>query len=420
MDERFRKISNPTRRLLFVFSVTLAFTFAKNLSAQEAIPDNVLDILDENCAISGCHAGTTAPKGLDLTEDFALSGLVNKPSDDRSEIMRVKPQDPVNSYLMMKLRGSAGIRGERMPKGGGPLSNSELSAIETWINSLPAGMTAKVPERKHTDPFPALTVATLPTPHTLETGLFFYRIAHRWRGKVESGFGNFFGLDEGAHMFTQLAFAFTNDIMFQVARSGENATFEFASKWRFMREKTDGSVPISAAIIAGLDWETLKDIADPENPTQFLGRSDGERFHFFGQLALSKQVGKRLSFLLVPGILVNGNVNIKDEDAIFTIGFAGKVMLSEGFSIFVEGVPILSGSETAATVGGPRPDGSDFVINDAFTIGLERKIGGHVFHVYITNSLGLAANQYMSGGNFDASSGEFRLGFNIYRILRLP
>jgi len=144
MDERFRKISNPTRRLLFVFSVTLAFTFAKNLSAQEAIPDNVLDILDENCAISGCHAGTTAPKGLDLTEDFALSGLVNKPSDDRSEIMRVKPQDPVNSYLMMKLRGSAGIRGERMPKGGGPLSNSELSAIETWINSLPAGMTAKV------------------------------------------------------------------------------------------------------------------------------------------------------------------------------------------------------------------------------------------------------------------------------------
>ena len=221
-------------------------------------------------------------------------------------------------------------------------------------------------------------------------------------------------------MLTQLAFSLSNNLVVDVARSGNNATFEFGAKWRFMRQKNDGSVPLSAALNVGVDWETIKGIPDPDNPAQFLGRSNGERFHWFGQVALSKQLSDRISVLLVPGILLNGNVNATDEDAIFTVGFAGKFMLVKDFSVFVEGVPILSGDSGAAPVGGVRPESGKSVFNDAFTIGLERKIGGHVFHVYVTNSLGLATAQYMSGGDLDFTNGDFRLGFNIYRILRLP
>ena len=221
-------------------------------------------------------------------------------------------------------------------------------------------------------------------------------------------------------MLTQLAFSLSNNLVVDVARSGNNATFEFGAKWRFMREKNDGSVPLSAAVNAGVDWETIKEIFDPDSPGQFLKRSSGARFHWFGQVALSKQLSSKISVLLVPGILLNGNVNATDEAAIFTVGFAGKFMLAKDFSVFVEGVPILSGAAGAVPVGGVRAEGGKSVFNDAFTIGLERKVGGHVFHVYITNSLGLAAGQYMSGGDLDFTNGDFRLGFNIYRILRLP
>ena len=388
--------------------------------SQTEIPDEVLDIFDNRCAFAGCHAGTTAPKGLDLTEDFALSSLVNKPSVDAPGYMRVKPQDPVRSYLIMKLKGSSGIVGDKMPKGSDALSQSEIGALESWINSLPAGLKAEAPEREYAEAFPGLSLATLPTTQTLEKGTFSYRIAHRWRGEVGDGFGQFFGLDGGAHMLTQLAFSLSNNLVVDVARSGNNATFEFGAKWRFMREKNDGSVPLSAALNVGVDWETIKGIPDPDNPAQFLKRSSSERFHWFGQVALSKRLSHRISVLLVPGILLNGNVNATDEDAIFTVGFAGKFMLVKDFSIFIEGVPILSGDSGAAPVGGVRPDAGKSVFNDAFTIGLERKIGGHVFHVYVTNSLGLAASQYMSGGDLDFTNGDFRLGFNIYRILRIP
>ncbi|RMF62682.1 MAG: hypothetical protein D6743_11860 [Calditrichaeota bacterium] len=388
--------------------------------AQQAIPDAVLDIFEEKCAVRGCHTGSSAPKGLDLTEEYAFSSLVNVPSHDNSRLMRVKPQDPVNSYLMLKITDSPLIRGARMPKRGKPLSQQEIATIETWIKSLQPGTRVQAPPPEYVEAFPGLSLSTLPTTETLERGVFSYRIAHRWRGKVDEGFANLFGLDFGAHMFTQLAFPVTNDVTVAVGRSATNATFEFSGKWRFLREKTDGSMPISAAIHAGVDWATRKEIADPNNPNRRLSRTDGERFAWFAQLVLSKKVHERVSLLLVPGILANGNVNLLDEDPIFTLGFGGKIMLFRGFSIFVEGVPILSGDDGANPVGGPRLENGKAVINDAFTIGFERKVGGHVFHVYVTNSLGLATGQYMSGANFDFADGDFRLGFNIYRSLRLP
>lgn len=401
--------------ILFVAAVESAFP-------QETVPDAVLDIFDNSCAVSGCHAGTNAGNGLDLTEEAAFSFLVNQPSRDRRDLMRVKPGDPTRSYLMMKLLGSPEIKGDRMPKRGRPLAQKELDIIAGWIRSLPPDTPAQKPVKKYADAFPGLTLATLQTTETMESGLFSYRIAHRWRGQVDDGFARLFGLDGGAHMYTQFAFPVVENVTVHIGRSGEMATLEFAAKWRFLRETSDGRTPISAAVFGGLDWETTKEIFDPANPTsgEFLSRTSGERFHWFGQLILTKKVTGRLSVLASPGVLLNGNVNLADEDAIFSLGYAAKFEMTPGFSVFVEGVPLLSGSDQAATVGGARTDGSKLVINDAFTVGLERHIGGHVFHIYVSNSLGLTTSQIMSGGDLDFANGDLHLGFNIYRALRIP
>lgn len=390
--------------------------------AQQTIPDAVLDIFDNSCAFAGCHAGSNPAKGLDLTDEAAFSFLVNQPSKEFRKIMRVKPGDAENSYLMMKIRGSAAIKGKRMPKKGQPLSRAQIKVIADWIQSLPPSTPKQNPVKKYADAFPGLTLATLQTAQTIDPGLFSYRIAHRFRGQVDDGFAKLFGLDGGAHMYTEFAFPIRENVTVNIGRSGESATFEFGAKWRFLRQTSDGTVPISAAVFAGFDWETRKEIVDPNNPLsgEFLSRTNGERFHWFGQVVLTKQLTKRVSLLVSPGVLLNGNVNLANEDAIVSLGFAGKFMISDGFSVFVEGVPLLSGSSDAATVGGARLDGNDLVINDSFTIGLERNIGGHVFHIYVTNSLGLATSQTMSGGNLDFSNGDMHLGFNIYRALRIP
>ncbi|NIR50432.1 hypothetical protein GWO43_18140 [candidate division KSB1 bacterium] len=421
MLERYMQKLGETYRILpFFVALVIMWTVVSPMAvySQQEVPDKVFFIFEDNCAFAGCHAGPNAPQGLDLSEGFIISSLVNVPSKEKSDIMRVKPGDPVNSYLIMKLKGSPNIEGEQMPRGADPLSAEQIATIESWIKSMePTQKRAEAPEREYVQAFPGLSLATLPTTQTLDKGLFSYRIAHRWRGRTREGFDKLFGLDFGARMYTQMTFAVNNDIAVSAGRSAVDATFEFAGKWRFLREKADGSIPLSAAIFAGFDWATVKEIRDPDDPGgDFLSRTDSERFAWFAQVALTKQVHERLSVLLTPGVLLNGNVRLADEDALITFGVAGKLLLFAGFSVFLEAVPIISGEEGAATV--ELPPGGE--IYDSFTIGLERRIGGHVFHVYITNSLGLTTPQYMSGGNLDFVDGDFRLGFNIYRQLRLP
>jgi hypothetical protein len=409
-------------RCLLIILPAIFVTIPCSVYADVNVPDEVVDTFGKSCAFLGCHAGPGAPKNLDLTQEFAVSSLVAVPSSEKPQILRVNPGDAANSYLVMKLRGDPDIEGEQMPRGGKPLSEAEIAVIESWIESLPIGTESPKPEPPQAQAFAGWSLSNLPTTQTLETGSFLFRIAHRWRGRTKEGADQLFGLDHGAHVFIQLAFPIRDDLMVSLGRSSDKATHELAGKWRFLAEEKNGPIPISAAIVAGVDWLTLQAIIDPDKPSSgdFLSRTDAERFHWFAQLALSKRIHERVSLLLVPGILVNGNVSVSDEDPIFTLGYAGKIVIFDDFSLFVEGVPILSGEEGAATVEGWRVENGEQVFSDMFAAGLEYKIGGHVFHIYVTNSLGLATNQYMSGGKLDFAEGDFRLGFNIYRILRLP
>lgn len=388
--------------------------------SNDVVPDNVMEIFENKCAFAGCHAGASSSTDLDLTEKFAFNSLVNQPSSDFPSLPLVKAGDPLKSYLIMKLVGTSGIKGERMPKGSEPLSKAELKAIANWIKSIPSETQVSQPKNRYSQSFVGLSLATLQTAQTMPSGSFSYRIAHRWLGRVDNGFGQFFGLDAGAHMLTEFSFPLRNNLMFTVGRSGTNATFELNAKWQFLRERTNNSIPVSAALFAGVDWLTMKQIPDPQNPAQFLSRTSSERLPWFAQLVLTRQLSDRIALLLNPGVVVNGNVTISNEQAIFTIGFGGKFRILKGLSIFGEGSTIVSGIDDALPVGGAGAQNGQPIVYDAFTLGLEHSIGGHVFHVYISNSLGLTPTQVMNGGNLDFANGEFRLGFNIYRVIRYP
>jgi hypothetical protein len=394
---------------------------SRRLFAPQDLQERVQVIIDDKCAFAGCHVGANAPQGLDMSEEMMAANLIGVRSPDGPWV-RVKPGDPANSYLIKKVRGAPGIKGDRMPRGSKPLAESEIAAIEAWIKSLPAGMKVETPKMEYAHAFPGWTLANLQTAETLDKGAFLYRIAHKFNSPVQSGFDQLFGLDGGSSMLTQFAFPLSNNLAITGERSKVNATFEVAAKWRFLREKTDGSMPISAAIYAGVDWATRAGLTDPNNPNATLSRTAGERFGIFAQLPLSKQIGRRLSVLATPGVLLNGNVALANEDALVTLGVGGRLALGQRYALFAEIVPILSGDATAATVGAPQAQNGQITYYDTFAAGLEIKAGGHVFHLFVSNSAGNTTNQYMSGGDFDVGGdlGNLRLGFNIYRILNYP
>lgn len=90
-------------------------------------------IFNQNCALSGCHLGASAPFGLDLSEGQAYGNTVGVPSQERPELFRIEPGNPDASYLVHKIEGGPDIVGSRMPLGRAPLGADEIALVRAWI-----------------------------------------------------------------------------------------------------------------------------------------------------------------------------------------------------------------------------------------------------------------------------------------------
>jgi hypothetical protein len=107
----------------------------------ESIQENIFTPI---CSV--CHAGGSAPEGLRLDAANSYGLLVGVPSTEVPSIMRVKPGDPVNSYIIQKLQGHAAV-GAQMPDGCPTtqpcLTATQIGFIQQWItNGAPPAATA--------------------------------------------------------------------------------------------------------------------------------------------------------------------------------------------------------------------------------------------------------------------------------------
>jgi hypothetical protein len=121
-DESLREVTGPSPNLV----PTMA-------SIQKEIFETT-DLAGRNACVS-CHTnvGRVPPMGLNLTGD-SHAALVNVPSRERPELMRVKPGDPENSYLIHKMEGRPSIIGLRMPFSGPPhLIEGQILVVKRWI-----------------------------------------------------------------------------------------------------------------------------------------------------------------------------------------------------------------------------------------------------------------------------------------------
>jgi hypothetical protein len=94
----------------------------------KSIQDNVLTPI-----CSQCHIGASAPEGLQLDAAHSYNLLVGVPSVEQPDLLRVKPGDPDDSYMVHKIDGAPGIDGGQMPLGEPPLPQATIDAIRQWI-----------------------------------------------------------------------------------------------------------------------------------------------------------------------------------------------------------------------------------------------------------------------------------------------
>ena len=85
----------------------------------------------------GCHTGggTSLPASMDLTPANIYASIVGVTSVQKPALMRIKPGDPDNSYVVLKLEGAAGIFGARMPFGGPYLDQATIDQVRAWVTA---------------------------------------------------------------------------------------------------------------------------------------------------------------------------------------------------------------------------------------------------------------------------------------------
>ncbi len=108
----------------------------RTIKANPSFSQDIQEIFTRRgCTSSGCHGGGAGGLTLGSSASANYNNLVNVPSPTSGEI-RVIPNDANNSYLVKKLEGRQGSgNGSRMPLGGSPLDNIDLTNIKNWINT---------------------------------------------------------------------------------------------------------------------------------------------------------------------------------------------------------------------------------------------------------------------------------------------
>jgi hypothetical protein len=107
----------------------------------ESLQENIFTPI---CSV--CHEGASAPEGLRLDAQNSYNLLVGVPSTEVPSLLRVKPGDPDNSYIIQKLEGHAAVGGQ-MPLGGPYLPATTIAFVAQWITNgaPPAAAAAAAP-----------------------------------------------------------------------------------------------------------------------------------------------------------------------------------------------------------------------------------------------------------------------------------
>jgi len=408
--------------LLLIFVSSLVFG-GNSSPGQSTLPDGIKAIFKQNCSVAGCHTGKHPAANLNLDPDNLSASIVDVSSREVDGLKIVDSSAPAKSYLLAKIKGEAGILGKQMPSSRPPLSDEQIRQIENWVRGLagesgapggagmssnsgggpqlaPAGDSEEAapqgrepssqPQGFSRPAFWGTRLVNLPTTTTLGKGEFLFRVSHRFQPPVSDGWDAFYGLDGPAFILLSFGYGIADNLMLTLGRSRLFQEWDLYADWLILDQTKNKSLPLTAALEVGGSLVSQDEPVDAE----WSGR-----FRLNALLSLSCQVSDSLSVLVVPAFSSNTNFWEPDSEGTFALGIGGRFMFLPDLSLIAEWIPALAGYDD---------------ISNGWGLGVEKKIGGHVFQFFVTNSIGICAAQFLPGGDLRLADGDFRLGFNIF------
>jgi uncharacterized beta barrel domain-containing protein DUF5777 len=237
--------------------------------------------------------------------------------------------------------------------------------------------------------------ANLPTAETLAKGELLFEISHRFSPAISEGADALWGLDGPAVNRFGIAYAVSDRAMVGVLRSSLTDNLDLQLKLRL----TEGGGESTAYMVGVVGGVAIN--PEPIGVSAF----DEESLQYYAQAILNVAPTRQLALGLVPGYVRNVDPGGGEIEGAFSVGVNGQLYLSPQVSLFGE----WNFSE----------DNGIDLSHDAGSLGIEFETGGHFFKLLISNSVRMNPAQFMGGTPFSFDPDEWRLGFNITRIITL-
>jgi len=262
---------------------------------------------------------------------------------------------------------------------------------------------------------PDFTLIGLPTGLRLPKFKSAFRVTHRFgRSLTRGSFGqaaeSFFGIDDGAQIGLEYRFGVMRGLQAGIYRTSDK-TIEFFGQYDAVRQSE--TIPVTVDVVSTI--EGLNNF----HKGAVVDKEDNEYATSIGVL-LSRTIGDVAAFYVQPAFVANSNVLstagclehlahghvLPDCAAAQTTGIESNTLL-----VGLSGrLRILSATYVVASW---TPRASGFRPGVALaTFGIEKRVGGHMFQLNFSNSIGSTMAQTARGASNDT---DWFMGFNITR-----
>jgi Membrane bound beta barrel domain (DUF5777) len=236
---------------------------------------------------------------------------------------------------------------------------------------------------------PDFTLGVLPTTLRLQRGKMAFRITHRFTYQINGGsvgefFENGFGFDSSATTGFELRFGLAPGTQVVVHRTGSR-NVQFLAQHQLRAQRSGG--PVSFDVLAAIEGQN----------------NFREEHSFVVGGVMSHRFGDQGAVYLEPIGVFNATPELPASDRnTFVLGVGARVRLGKSrVYVVAEAAPRLAGYDGGTSV---------------MTFGLEKRVGGHLFQINVSNAFGTTLTQVGHGGpRLAGDKQHWHLGFNMTR-----
>lgn len=232
-----------------------------------------------------------------------------------------------------------------------------------------------------------------------------FRIAHRF-GPFNGGWYDFYGLDGGASIRMGLEYSYDGRLEFGIGRTSVEKMADAFLKYRLVRQRPHGWQQVSVTLFSSAYYTMLRDPDKAANGFDKYARRSS-RLSYAHQIIIGRKFNDRFSLQIAPTVVhMNQVERISDLNDAVVLTAATRFKITKRSAITVEY--------------GWRATGySRTKYYDTLGIGWDIETGGHVFQMFLTNSIGLTEPQFLLRTNNKWLDAGIRLGFNISRVFTI-